>query len=88
MKAILTSLAVVMFGLASVSLADDQAKATPYPLKTCIVSGEKLGEMGDAFVFTYEGQEIKLCCMGCKKKFDKNPEKFLKEIQIAAKKGG
>lgn len=52
----------------------------PYKLDTCIVSGEKLGEMGEPFVFTHEGQEIKLCCKSCKKKFDKDPAKFLKKI--------
>jgi YHS domain-containing protein len=56
------------------------AKAKPYPLDTCIVSGEKLGEMGKPFTFVYQGQEIKLCCKSCKKDFDKEPEKFLKKL--------
>jgi YHS domain-containing protein len=59
------------------------AKAKAYPLDTCIVSGEKLGEMGDPFVFTHEGQEIKLCCKSCKKKFDKSPETYLKKLKDA-----
>jgi YHS domain-containing protein len=59
------------------------SKAKPYPLDTCIVSGEKLGEMGAPFVFTYEGQEIKLCCKSCKKKFDKSPETYLKKLSEA-----
>ena len=42
-------------------------KAKPYPLKTCIVSDEKLGEMGKPYIFVHEGQEIKLCCKGCQK---------------------
>jgi YHS domain-containing protein len=53
----------------------------PYKLDTCIVSGEKLGEMGDPFVFTHEGQEIKLCCKSCKKKFDRNPAAYLKKLE-------
>jgi len=52
----------------------------PYKLETCIVSGEKLGEMGKPFVFVHEGQEIKLCCKSCKKKFDKDPAKYLKKL--------
>lgn len=52
----------------------------PYKLETCIVSGEKLGEMGEPFVFVHEGQEIKLCCKSCKKKFDKDSAKFLKNL--------
>ena len=59
------------------------AKAKAYPLDTCIVSGEKLGEMGDPLVFTHEGQEIKLCCKSCKKKFDKSPETYLKKLKDA-----
>ena len=62
-------------------------KAKPYTLKTCPVSDEKLGEMGDPYVFSYEGREIKLCCKDCKKDFDKNPKKFLKKIEDAEKKG-
>jgi len=62
-------------------------KAKPYALKTCPVSDDKLGEMGDPYVFTYEGREIKLCCKDCKKDFDKNPKKFLKKIEDAEKKG-
>lgn len=53
----------------------------PYKLDTCIVSDEKLGEMGEPFVFTHEGQEIKLCCKKCKAKFDKDPAKYLKKLE-------
>ena len=61
--------------------ADKKAeKAKPYPLDKCIVSDEKLGEMGDPFVFTYQGQEIKLCCKSCQKDFKKDPAKYLKKL--------
>jgi hypothetical protein len=59
------------------------APAKPYPLKTCVVSGEKLGDMGKPYVFVYKDQEVKLCCSGCKKEFDKNPEKYMKKIREA-----
>jgi YHS domain-containing protein len=62
------------------------ATATPDLLTTCPVSGEKLGEMGKPLVFTYKDQEVKLCCKGCKKDFDKDPEKYLKLIRAADKK--
>lgn len=70
---------------ASTSSSAD-AKAKPDLLKTCPVSGEKLGEMNDPYVFTYQGQEVKLCCKSCKKKFDKDPAKYLKIIRAADKK--
>ena len=58
--------------------------AKPDKMTTCPVSGEKLGEMGKPYVFTYQGQEVKLCCSGCKKDFDKDPAKYVKKIQDAA----
>jgi YHS domain-containing protein len=69
-----------------VALAGDQAadaKVKPYTLKTCIVSGDKLGEMGDPYVFKYEGREIKFCCKGCVKDFKKEPAKYIKKIEEA-----
>ena len=55
--------------------------AKPYPIDTCIVSDDKLGEMGKPVVFEYKGQEIKLCCKSCRKDFDKDPAKFLKKLE-------
>ena len=42
--------------------------------------------MGDPYVFVYQGQQVKLCCPGCKKDFDKNPDQYLKLIRAADKK--
>ena len=97
-KHILT--AVLLTGLATGTMslrADDtanktpnagkkDAKAKPYPLEKCIVSDEKLGEMGKPVVLTYEGQEMKFCCKDCVKKFNKEPAKYLKLMNEAAKK--
>jgi YHS domain-containing protein len=65
--------------------AKSDAAAKPYPLDTCIVSDEKLGADPDMkpYVFVHEGQEIKLCCKSCKKKFDKSPETYLKKLKDA-----
>ena len=62
-----------------------------YPLKTCVVSGEELGGMGDAIDFVYQqtGQPdrlVRFCCKMCIAKFKKDPAKFLKEIDEAAAK--
>lgn len=56
-------------------------KVKPYTLTTCIVSDDKLGEMGKPVVFNYKDQEIKLCCKACRKDFDKDPAKFLKKLE-------
>ena len=60
-----------------------EPNAKPYPLKTCVVSGEELGKMGEPFRLVHKGQEIKLCCKGCEKDFNKEPEKFLQKIAAA-----
>ena len=62
-------------------------KPTPYPLKTCVVSGDKLGEMGDPIEFVYTtkdvNQELKFCCPMCKPKFLADPDKYMKTIKDA-----
>lgn len=54
-----------------------------YPLDTCVVSGEKLGKMGDPVVIQHEGQEVRFCCAGCVGQFYKDPEKYLAKIRDA-----
>jgi len=69
-----------------VAIAADQTtepKLKPYTLKNCIVSGDKLDEMGKTYVFEYQGREIKFCCKGCVKDFQKNPADYIKKIEKA-----
>ncbi|MCL4789487.1 MAG: hypothetical protein KJ070_22305 [Verrucomicrobia bacterium] len=91
-KHILT--AVLLTGLAAGVLsarADDKHadhKAKPYPLKTCIVSGEEINDKGEMkpHAFVVEGQEVKLCCKSCLKDFNKDKAGYLKKIEAEAKK--
>jgi hypothetical protein len=74
-------------GSSSQAPASD-AKPTPYPLTTCVVSGEKLGgDMGEPITYIYQtngiNQEVKFCCSMCKPKFEKNPAKYMKIIKRA-----
>lgn len=78
-------LALAVFAVAAHTFAAETAPKADN-LTTCPVSGEKLGEMGKPVIFTHQDQEVKLCCKGCKKDFDKNPEKYLKLIRAADKK--
>lgn len=81
-------LALALVALASTGMAAEAKKTgkpKPYPLETCLVSDEKLGEMGKPFAFTYEGQEIKLCCKSCQKDFKKDPAKYVKKLANAGK---
>jgi YHS domain-containing protein len=70
---------------AGTAFADDKAptKPKPYTLKTCVVSDEKLGEMGDPYLYVHEGREIKFCCKNCVKDFKKDPAKYIKKIEEA-----
>ncbi len=59
------------------------APVKPYPLNTCLVCGMKLGEMGEACVFVYKGQQIKVCDKSEKADFDKDPDKYMKKLADA-----
>jgi hypothetical protein len=61
----------------------DKKEAKPYPLETCVVSDEKLDSMGEPYVFTEKGQEVKLCCKSCLKDFKKDKDKYLKKLDEA-----
>lgn len=81
------ALALVAFAANTVRAEEKNDTAKPYPLDTCIVSDEKLGAdpAMKTFVFTHEGQEIKLCCKSCQKNFKKEPAKYLKKLESAGK---
>lgn len=72
-----------------VKTPEEKAKATElaktYTLTTCPVSGDKIGGMGETIDTLYQGQLIRFCCKGCVKSFNKNPDKYLKEIDAAKK---
>jgi YHS domain-containing protein len=65
--------------------ADPASAAKPYPLSTCIVSDEKLGEMGKPVMVDYKGQQVGFCCKSCLGDFDKEPAKYLAKLQAPAK---
>ena len=58
--------------------------AKPYPLTTCLVSGEELDSMGDPVVIIHQGREIKFCCDKCVPKFRQDPAKYLAKLAAAA----
>ena len=56
--------------------ADDEALIAAQ--KTCPVSGEELGSMGTPLKMTVGDKAVFLCCKGCVKAFNKDPQKYLK----------
>ena len=55
----------------------------PYPLEVCIVSGEKLGSMGEPPKIEHDGQEIKFCCKDCIGTFKDDPDKYMTALSKA-----
>lgn len=68
---------------------EEKAKAESlipsYPLKTCLVSGDELGAMGDTINALYGERLIRFCCKGCVKSFNKNPSKYLPKLDANGK---
>ena len=84
-QTIIIAIAAALAFIAAPSKAADDKKPKPYPLNTCIVSDEKLDDHGKPYVFTENGQEIKMCCKDCLKDFNKDKAKYLKKIEDAQK---
>jgi hypothetical protein len=95
MKLLRPLLTATVLALGTAAFAADAkapaAKADAYPLKTCIVSDEPLGSMGDAVTHTHReagkpDRIILFCCEGCVDDFKSDPAKFLKKLDAAAAK--
>jgi YHS domain-containing protein len=86
MKTIKILFTAVLTVVASACMAaEDKADTLPYPLTKCFISGKKLADKPVTFV--QDDREIKLCCEGCKKEFEKDPKAALKKLVEAEKKG-
>lgn len=69
--------------------AEAAQKADDYPLKTCVVSGEPLGSMGESVKYVHQEagkpeRVVRFCCEGCIDDFKKEPAKFLKKLDDAS----
>jgi YHS domain-containing protein len=58
-------------------------KPKPYPLETCLVTGDDLDEMDERVSTVHDGQVFEFCCKPCLKKFNKNPGKYVKLLAKA-----
>lgn len=80
-SAVAVAAAVVLLpGCSEKPAAGADVAGVPYPLDTCVVSGEKLGSMGEPVVKSYDGHQVKFCCSSCIKDFEKDKAKFLSKI--------
>lgn len=55
----------------------------PYLLDYCVVSGQKLGSMGEPVVYDHEVREVRFCCDGCLPKFKESPTTYTKRMDEA-----
>ncbi|SHJ09815.1 YHS domain-containing protein [Rubritalea squalenifaciens DSM 18772] len=84
---ILSALSFLLVACNQSTEAKTEAQTKPsevsaeYPLDVCVVSGKKLGSMGDPYVVTYEGQEVRFCCSHCEPKFQKDPASYLAKLK-------
>lgn len=69
--------------LAKLDEAMIEQQRAAYPLKTCIISGEELGGMGEPVEKLYMNRLIRFCCKMCVPKFDKNPSACLAKLDAA-----
>ena len=54
------------------------AVGDPYPLATCPVAGEPLGDK--AVILVHEGREFRFCCAKCADTFKAEPAKYIVEV--------
>ena len=83
------SLSVQAVNPAKISQDNGKDDGSPYTLETCPVSGNSLAEVDKPFTHKYDGQQVQFCCKDCVKAFDKDPDKYMKNVHekvIAAQK--
>ena len=60
------------------AIADAQREG--YPLKTCAISGEKLGSMGEPVELVAGERLVRFCCDGCFSDFKADPGAYLAKL--------
>lgn len=60
-----------------------EAEKADYPMDTCVVSGEKLGGMGEPVDYVHGNRLVRFCCKGCIGKFKADPAKYLATLDAA-----
>ncbi|MCC7171389.1 MAG: hypothetical protein IT459_13155 [Planctomycetes bacterium] len=71
--------------LAQLDAAVVEKQKASYSAETCVVSGEKLGAMGDPIEYVVGNRLVRFCCKACVEKFEKDPLAHLAKLtQVAA----
>lgn len=80
------TLLMTTLALCAMTLHAAEPAPKPYPLDICLVSGDKLGEMGKPVEIVHEGQQWKFCCKPCIKDFKEEPAKYREELEKKTRK--
>jgi hypothetical protein len=65
---------------AALAELSDEDRALAEKQKICLVSDEPLGSMGTPIKVTVNGRDVFLCCAGCKKPLEDDPDKYLAKL--------
>lgn len=68
--------------IAKIDAAVVENQADSYPMETCLISGDALGDNPTEYV--YENRLVRLCCDICIETFLKDPAKHLTDLNAAA----
>lgn len=63
------------------SMAFAAEEVVEYGNTICPISGEKIAA-GEEIKYEYEGVNYNLCCKMCIKDFEKDPEKYIKKMDV------
>ena len=74
--------------IATLDAAVIEQQRKTYALETCVVSGSKLGSMGDPVEVVIANRLVRLCCGGCKGRLRGDPSKYLEMVDAAWKREG
>jgi YHS domain-containing protein len=69
--------------IAALDEAVIEAQRPDYPLETCVVGGGRLGSMGEPVEMVVANRLVRLCCAGCKGRFNEDPAGYLEKIDEA-----
>jgi len=69
--------------IAKIEAAVVAAQKPSYPLETCPISSEKLGEMGEPLDQVHGTRLVRLCCKSCLKGLQKDPAAALAKVDAA-----
>lgn len=81
----LSLVCVVAFAVALL-VGCSKAEPTPAPEDTAAKKAQTVcpvmeGEIDKEFFADHEGKRVYFCCLGCKEKFEKEPEEYIKKLE-------